>query len=202
MTNIRPVGSADARVSINTEIGRDIAETRNGTWDALQAIYLVIAGLAIAEAITLAFTNTDGTFGGAVVFHTSGGPLLVAFLVTIVRFAHGSVLHLTELNDQRKWRLNMCGLLLQALIFFVAALAVRQTTDFLVSLLAILLTNSLLWLIALRFFEKDHPPPAFKQWISSTSCLASFSERVSQAGSGGWARLGSTVSRSQSWRQR
>jgi hypothetical protein len=90
-----------------------------------------------------------------------------------VRFAHGSVLHLTTLNDERKWRLNMCGLLLQALIFFIVALTLRQTTAFLVSLLAILVTDSI-WLILLRCLERQSELPAFMQWMWSNLLLGLF----------------------------
>jgi nucleoside 2-deoxyribosyltransferase len=148
-------------------------ETRSGSWDALQAIYLLIAGLAIAEAITRTFTRSDGAFVGADLFDSSSGLLLVAFLVTVVRFAHGSVLHLTALNDQRKWRVNMCGLFLQAVIFFIAGLTVRQTTGFLVAILAILITDSL-WLILLRRLEREKELPAFTQWICSNVLLGLF----------------------------
>jgi nucleoside 2-deoxyribosyltransferase len=82
-------------------------------------------------------------------------------------------LHLTTLNDERKWRLNMCGLLLQALIFFIVALTLRQTTAFLVSLLAILITDSV-WLVLLRCLERESELLAFKQWMFSNLLLGLF----------------------------
>ena len=155
-----------------TDFGIRVPLSSKGTLDALQQIYLVIVGLAIAEALTKVFTKPDGSFAGTDLFKSSSWLLLTAFLVTVVRFAHGSILHFSGLSTDRTWRVSMCGLLAQALVFFVAALSLTTLTGFVIALIVILAVDSI-WLLALRLVQAD--PPAFGQWIISNfvagSCL-------------------------------
>src|SRR5207244_1537554 len=70
---------------------------------ALKAIYYVIVGLAITEALTRAVVQ-DGTFAGGALLTPQRLPilmLLVAFLVTIMRFIHGSSIHLDVIHGGR-----------------------------------------------------------------------------------------------------
>jgi len=141
-----------------------------GTREALQSIYLVIVGLAIVQALTRVFTRSGDVFVGTDIFEQPGWLLLIAFLATVVRFAHGSILHFASLDNTRTWRVSMLGLLAQALVFFVAAFSVETITGFLIALMAIFVVDSA-WLLAIRWLHGKEEVPAFRQWLLSNLIL-------------------------------
>ena len=135
-------------------------EVRDATLDGLKRIYLIIIGLAIAQALTRAFTEHD-----ILAPHLAQLSLLGAFLPTAIRFAHGSVLHLSVLSGVQKWRWDMLGLLLQAVLFFVAALALDNLTLF-VSFYATIFILDTVWLLILA--KGGHPlSHTERQWVTS-----------------------------------
>lgn len=89
-------------------------------------------GLAIARALTSAFTEHD-TFLKEKLWippHSVQLALLGAFLPTAIRFAHGTMLHSSVLTGAHKWRWDMLVQLLQAILFFIAALALDDLALF------------------------------------------------------------------------
>jgi hypothetical protein len=94
----------------------------------------------------------EGDFLGASLEYRDNGVhvlLLIAFLFTIIRFAHGSILHLTALTGGGRWQWDMFGSLFQAILFFVLALTINKTSYFLFSFFLVLLIDSL-WLFMLK----------------------------------------------------
>ena len=143
---------------------------RDATLDGLRRIYLIIIGLAIAQALTRAFTDHDIFLAAKLLTtpHLVQLTLLVAFLPTAIRFAHGTMLHFSVLTGARKWRVDMLVLLLQALLFFVAALALDDTPLF-IFFYAIIYILDTAWLFIVSEF--GHPFERMeRQWVVSNSC--------------------------------
>jgi hypothetical protein len=140
---------------------------RNATSDGWNKIYLIISGFAITQALKQTLTDQNGNFLGTSLEYLDNGVhvlLLITFLFTIIRFAHGSILHLTALTSEAKWQWDMFGLLLQAILFYVVALTINKTSYFLLSFFLILLIDSL-WLLFLE--PLGHLNEMEKKWLSS-----------------------------------
>jgi len=149
----------------------DPEETRKATCDALKRIYLIIAGLAIAQALTRTFTDQNGFLGAKLLDseHINQVLLVIAFLPTIVRFAHGSVMHLTAMTGANKWQWDMFGLIFQAILFFVTSLTTSDINLFLMFLVGIFILDTG-WLFVLGFL--GHPFRSMEhQWIASNIIL-------------------------------
>jgi hypothetical protein len=124
-------------------------EVRKATSDGMQRIYLIIVGFAITQGLVRALSTKEGEFFGLEPYEDAYGVqtlLLLAFLFTIIRFAHGSVLHLTALTSHKKWQWDMMGLMAQAILFFVVALSVKRTNQFICVLGAVICWDSI-WLV-------------------------------------------------------
>lgn len=145
-------------------------ETRQATVEGLKEIYIIVAGLAIAEALSRALTDTNGFLGERLIDapHSIATLLLISFLFTIVRFCHGSLIHFYALTNDKLWVWDMVGLLLQSLLFFVLALTIGNTLNFLVVFILILLVD-IFWLFVRKkngVFKDMH-----KQWLESDIIL-------------------------------
>jgi len=83
---------------------RNAHDVRKATSDGLQRIYLIIIGFAITQALKQTLTDNNGFLGPKLEddAHWPSILFLIAFLFTVIRFAHGSVLHLTALTGQKK----------------------------------------------------------------------------------------------------
>jgi hypothetical protein len=143
---------------------------RDATCDGLKRIYLIILGLAIAQALTRTFSDQNGFVGNRLVEreHLTEILLLVAFLPTAIRFAHGGVLHLSAFTGVDKWRRDMLGLLLQAILFFIMSLTTTDVFLFLMFFSATLVLDTL-WLIAIS--KASHPFSMEHQWLVSNGVL-------------------------------
>lgn len=146
-------------------------EVQKATSDGLQRIYLIIIGLAITHALRQTLTDKNGDFLSARLelqdncIHVL---LLITFLFTIIRFAHGSVIHLTALTSEVRWQWDMFSLLFQAILFFVVALSISKTSNFLVTFSLVLLINSL-WLWFLK--PIGHFKRLEKNWLISNGII-------------------------------
>jgi len=144
---------------------------RKATSDGLQRIYLIIIGLAITQALKQTLTDQKGIFLGASLEYRDNGVhvlLLIAFLFTIIRFAHGSILHLTALTGGGRWQWDMFGSLFQAILFFVLGLTINKTSYFLFSFFLVLLIDSL-WLFMLK--PLGHLKKMEKNWLISNAIV-------------------------------
>jgi len=146
-------------------------EIRKATSDALQRIYLIIVCLGIAQALIRTFTDQNGFVGTKLAdpAHLDQVLLLAAFLPTVIRFAHGSILHLTALTGDEKWQWDMFGLLFQAVLFFIAALSTTEL-DVFPLLFAAIFAFDTLWLFVLKYVGHTFGRMEW-QWIVSNIVL-------------------------------
>ncbi len=131
---------------------RNAHDVRKATSDGLQRIYLIIIGFAITQALKQTLTDNNGFLGPKLEddAHWPSILFLIAFLFTVIRFAHGSVLHLTALKGQKKWQWDMLVLITQAIMFFILALTTTEPTLFLLLFPVIMIIDSV-WLMVLCF---------------------------------------------------
>jgi hypothetical protein len=148
--------------------------TRDATCDGLKRIYLIVLGLAITQALTRTFSDQTGFLGIKLEDpqHLTSLLLLIAFLPTVIRFGHGGVLHFSVLSDVRKWRRDMFGLLLQAILFYVTSLATDDVFLFLSFFVATLVLDTL-WLLVIA--EAGHPLGMELQWLGNNVLLLAIS---------------------------
>ncbi len=147
---------------------------RQATTEGITRIYLVVLGLAISESLLRTFTAQpgDGASLGMGVFdarrvHQLG--LLVAFLCTTTRFAHGSVIHLRALSTARKWHWDMLAFLSQSVLFFLTAISIGTVGVFLFLFLLVLVADTA-WLFILE--GTDHKRTKTEvQWLTSNILL-------------------------------
>ncbi len=131
---------------------RNAHDVRKATSDGLQRIYLIIIGFAITQALKQTLTDSNGFIGLKLEddAHWPSILFLIAFLFTVIRFVHGSVLHLTAFTGQKKWQWDMLVLITQAIMFFILALTTTEPTLFLLLFPVIMIVDSI-WLIVLFF---------------------------------------------------
>jgi len=137
--------------------------------DALKTIYYVVVGIAITEALSRTFVQ-DGRFLGLKLFdllHLPAMLLLLTFLVTSSRFVHGASIHLGDIHaGGGKALLDFSGFFLQATLFYVMSLSVRDSLAFLVSFV-VLLVGDALWLFALCRWGYVIFRDTARQWVYS-----------------------------------
>ncbi|MEA2841831.1 MAG: hypothetical protein QOF41_3161 [Methylobacteriaceae bacterium] len=142
-------------------------DVRKATCDAMQRIYLVIVGFSITQALLGALTSSPGEFLGVEIFKEGNRVqvlLLLAFLFTIIRFAHGSILHLSALTGRNKWQWDMMALMTQAMLFFVVALSVKRTDQFIICFCIVIAWDTF-WLVV--FLVKRIHTKMETQWVIS-----------------------------------
>jgi hypothetical protein len=137
--------------------------------EALKTTYYVVIGIAITEALSRALVH-DNVFLGAKLFdllHLPAMLLLLTFLVTSSRFVHGASIHLGNIDaGGAKALFDYCGFFLQATLFYIMALSVRDSYAFLVSFIA-LLVGDFLWLFALCRLGYLSFRDTARQWVYS-----------------------------------
>ncbi len=148
---------------------------KNTTMDGITRIYLIIVGLAITEALkrTFSLQPGDGAFLGLRIAETSHLlqlVLFVGFIPTVIRFAHGSILHLKALATGQKWWWDMFALLSQAILFYIAAIAIGDLSYFLIILLIVFLVDTL-WIFFLKWIDRESEKDIPKQWWISNLLL-------------------------------
>ncbi len=142
--------------------------------EALKTTYYVVIGIAITEALSRTFVQ-DGRFLGLKLFdllHLPAMLLLLTFLVTSSRFVHGASIHLGDIHaGGGKALLDFCGFFLQATLFYVMSLSVRDSLAFLISFLVLLLGDAL-WLFALCRLRYVPFRDTARQWVCSDVAVA------------------------------
>jgi hypothetical protein len=144
--------------------------------DALRAIYYVVVGLALKEALTHAFT-ADGKFLGWDMFKSDHLPatlLFFAYLATGLRFVHGASIHIDVLYGKRyKLILDFLGFVAQASFLYLMALTLSIPEDF-EGMIIVMLAIDSAWLIALHLTNIHPLGPIGKQWLISNVVVATF----------------------------
>lgn len=145
------------------------ANARKASKDALRAIYYVVIGLALKEALSHAFVK-DGKFVGSEMFDSAQWPttlLFLAFLPTAIRFVHGASIHIEALSSERyKPIFDFAGFLIQASFLYLMAITLAVPRDFAWLLIAMLLADTV-WLFILHFSEFHRAQKTEWQWIIS-----------------------------------
>ncbi len=146
-----------------------INRIRESSKNALKAVYYVIIGLAIVEALQRTFVQ-DGAFIGFKCFseHKSHFILLFTFLPTVCRFVHGASIHLDESITKRyKTLIDFFGFSWQASVFYLMSLSLGKPKVFSI-LFFLMLSGDAIWLVVLRTIKYiDKLKKVEIQWISS-----------------------------------
>ncbi len=168
----RPPTEPNTRVSLQKAVSAK--DVRAATSEGIMRIYLIIIGLAVSEVLLRTFTKQpgDGEFLAGKMLaheHLHQLALAVAFLFTVVRFAHGSTVHLRALGAEDKWYCDMLALLTQAILFFVTAIAIGHLSGFVYLLCGALAVDTIwIWIISRT---KHGFGPTEKQWRNSNIAL-------------------------------
>lgn len=146
--------------------GDSSQETRRLSADALKAVYLIIVGLALVQALSLVLEQEAGQ--GSTVPRL----LLVAFLATFIRFVHGASLHL-ELDLAPRTRfgplINFIGFLFQGMGLFLMALSVADPFRY-AGWFLVMLAIDLAWLVVMRRLQ-GRATSVSQQWMRSDVLL-------------------------------
>jgi len=138
--------------------------------EALKTIYYVVVGISITEALSRTFLQ-DGRFLGLNLFDLLQLPamlLLLTFLVTSSRFVHGASIHLADIHaGGGKALLDFCGFFLQATLFYVMSLSVRDSLAFLVSFVVLLLGDALWVSVLCLLGYVPFRDTTVRQWVYS-----------------------------------
>jgi hypothetical protein len=144
-------------------------DARKASKDALRAIYYVVIGLALKEALSHAFVK-DGAFIGLDMFNSVQRPttlLFLAFLPTAIRFVQGASIHIDALATKRyKPILDFAGFLVQASFLYLMAITLTVPRDFAWLLILMLIVDTI-WLIALQLSDLHPVQNTELQWIVS-----------------------------------
>ena len=149
------------------------AQTRQNSVSALKMLYYVVLGLAIAEALSRTFLS-DCEFIGLRIFdreHLPTSFLLVAFIFTLCRFAHGASMHLDSPSEKNHKHLcDFIGFFLQALFFYLMAITVGNTCAFVLFFIVMLVFDAL-WLLLLRRMKYIPWTKTETQWVISDAII-------------------------------
>ena len=108
-------------------------EVRRISVSALKMIYYVVLGLSITEALSRTLLSSS-EFIGLQIIESENLPsflLLIAFVPTVCRFAHGASVHLdTPADKYHKHFWDFIAFFLQALFFYLMAITLRDVTAF------------------------------------------------------------------------
>ncbi|KKM06957.1 hypothetical protein LCGC14_1738740 [marine sediment metagenome] len=136
---------------------QDISEeTRRASKEVLKMIYYIIIALAITESLNKLFLSNIATLY-----------LIVAFLLTICRFAHGASIHLDVYSRKRyKPLFDFLEFFFQAGLFYLMSTVLTEPYNFSLLFITMLLSDAIwlcfLWLIKYIESDKTH-----KQWLIS-----------------------------------
>src|ERR1051325_1007922 len=160
--------------------------TRKASRDVLKAVYGVLFGLAIREALNRGFLDRQ-EFTGMASFDEQHLPALlmcVVFLTTAVRFVHGAFIHIEVLSSNPyKPLIDATGFLLQGTVLYLMAITVHSPLEF-AMIFIILMTIDIIWLLAIHLFGYHKARRTEYQWIASNLVMILVSSRVIH--SGGW----------------
>jgi hypothetical protein len=148
-------------------------ERRSASKDALKTIYFVILGIAVTESLEGAFLDRGRFIGHDIVkpSHWTSILLLLAFLPTAVRFAHGSSIHMDVMHEKAyKPLLDFIGFLVQASILYLMAETLDRATTFGI-LFALLLVFDTAWLVVLRWRRYILFGRTEWQWLAANGAL-------------------------------
>jgi hypothetical protein len=155
------------------------ADAREASVDGIQNVYLIVLGLAMSEALLRTFTNqpADGAFLGRKVFELERLPHLVlalAFLFTSIRFAHGSLIYIKTLSHADVWHWDLLALVSQAILFFLAAIAIGEPQNFVLQFAGIFFID-FIWIVVISRSKGKKRWKALtgleKQWAASNFSL-------------------------------
>jgi hypothetical protein len=142
---------------------------RKASKDALRAIYYVVIGLALKEALSHAFSK-NGEFVGSNMFDSKHLPttlLFFAFLPTAIRFVHGASIHIDALSEKRyKPLFDFVGFIAQASFLYLMAITLATPTDFAWLIVTMLLVDTI-WLFVLHMTNFHPIQKTERQWIGS-----------------------------------
>jgi len=145
------------------------ANAHKASKDALRAIYYVVFGLALKEALGHAFVK-DGRFVGSGMFDSAQWPttlLFLAFLPTAIRFVHGASIHFEAFSSERyKPIFDFTGFLIQASFLYLMAITLAAPRDFAWLFIVMLLIDTA-WLLVLHLSEFHQAQKTEWQWIVS-----------------------------------
>jgi hypothetical protein len=145
-------------------------ETLRNSIEVLKIIYMVVAGLAIADGLQLFVLNESGDLriGGSIVEIA----LFAIFVTTVVRFVHGAMRHFDrtycEEPETVNWQisqpiLDFVGLGLEAFIFFILAYSLTVYSRFINYYLMLLLVDCL-WLFIISLPDVKRFWSANRKW--------------------------------------
>jgi hypothetical protein len=133
--------------------GLEPKERRTASKDALKTLYFVVLGIAVTESLESAFLDRGEFVGHQLVEHSHVARifLLLAFLPTAVRFAHGASIHMDVMHEKAyKPVLDFIGFMVQACVLYMMAETLDRTKTFMI-LFALLLVFDSAWLGMLRW---------------------------------------------------
>ena len=140
---------------------------------ALKAIYYVVVGIALTEAMDRVFL-LNGAFQPSRLLESAGIRsvlLLFAFMLTISRFVHGASIHLDDIETGRfKALFDFIGFFAQASLFYVMALTISDPPTF-VALFVLMLVADAAWLSVLCQVRYLTFQGTARQWVISDLLL-------------------------------
>jgi hypothetical protein len=142
--------------------------------EALKMIYYVVIGIAITDALDLAFAPGGKFLGGDMVTHERVPTflMLAAFLLTIFRFVQGASIHLDTIHTGSfKVLFDFLSFFIQATVFYVMALYLADRWFFCVLFIIIHVLDTV-WLICLKLFGCIELTRTEIQWIVSNVAIA------------------------------
>ncbi len=151
----------------------ETTRTRQASKDALKAIYYVIIGIAITEALSRTFLDRGDFLGRRILDqpHRVSTFLLLAFLPTAIRFVHGASIHLDAMYEKGyKPALDFVGFLTQGSLFYLMATTLGRPGAFAI-LFGLMLLFDAIWLLALRSLGYVTFGATEWQWIVSDGIL-------------------------------
>jgi hypothetical protein len=139
----------------------------------MKTIYFVILGTAITEALESAFLEHGRFVGYELVKdgHVTPVLLLLAFLPTAIRFAHGVSIHMDVLHEKAyKPVFDFMGFLLQASVLYLMAETLDRVRTFAI-LFTVLIALDTSWLVILRWRHYLTFGPTEFQWLTTNGAL-------------------------------
>lgn len=135
-------------------------ETRKSSKEALKIVYYVIIGLSFQEVLIRTFleNNVFRGFGLLSPENLSSLILLIAFMLTIIRFVHGASIHLDmQARNRFKPLIDFVEFFIQASLFYLMAISIRNPPAFIFFFICMLISDGfwILLLISLKFIDFD-----------------------------------------------
>jgi hypothetical protein len=121
--------------------------------DVLKILYMVVAGLALADGLERFVFSRTGQF--EIEWRSLSFVFFIIFITTVVRFVHGAMRHFDyyyiEQPEQINWEIrqplwDFVGLGTEAFLFFLLAFSVSDSLRFITYYLALLSVDSI-WIV-------------------------------------------------------